>query len=46
MKPTSAAFNADDPRRRYRQQEALCRMIQEGDAQRMVFKGLETVRTD
>lgn len=25
MKPTSAAFNADDPRRRYRQQEALCR---------------------
>ena len=46
MKPTSAAFNADDPRRRYRQQEALCRMIQEGDALRMVFKGLETVRTD
>ncbi len=47
MKPTSAAFlmptirGADTgSKKRY------AGMIQEGDAQRMVFKGLETVRTD
>ncbi len=43
MKPILPFSDANHSRGRYRQQKALPGLIQEGDKQRMVFKGLETV---